>query len=230
MVQNTKLKNDEIQRRNVVIGIAVLAVIAVAAIIAFVFLGNRSTIDYSSIPQERTADGAFILGNPEAPITIVAWEDFLCPHCQSYESTVQDFIHEYVVTGKARFEFRMLPINASLSPIVFSLVECAEIQQAGSFWKARETMFHITSTSNFSQNSGRDFASQMGLPYGALLECSSTASQHNTDMALASQYGDYVTGTPAVGWRLNGGDVRFDIISRQPTVEELGVLIANFSN
>lgn len=230
MVQKTKLKNDDMQRRNVVIGIVAIAVIALVAIIAFVFLGNRSTIDYTNIPQERTADGAFILGNPEAAITIVAWEDFLCPHCQDYESTVEDFIREFVATGKARFEFRMLPISASLSPIAFSLVECAEEQQAGSFWKARETMFHITSTSNFNQNSGREFASQMNLPYGALLECTSAANQYQVDMALAGQYGDYVTGTPSVGWRVNGGEVRFDIISRQPSVEELAVLISNFSN
>jgi hypothetical protein len=38
-----------------------------------------------------------------------------------------------------------------------------------------------------------------------------------------------VTGTPAVGWRLNGGPVRFDFINRQPTVGEIGALISTFA-
>jgi protein-disulfide isomerase len=212
-----------------VIVVSALAVIALFAVVAFVIYGNQSRIDYTGIPMERTADGAFILGNPEASVTIVAWEDFLCPHCQAYEATLQQFIREYVATGQARFEFRMLvAIDATYSALAFQLVECAEESQPGSFWKARETMFHIASTSRFNQNSGREFANDMGMSYGALLNCTSEAEQYTVDMNLANQYGDAVTGTPAVGWRLDGGSVRFDIISRQPTVREMGSLITMF--
>jgi hypothetical protein len=100
--------------------------------------------------------------------------------------------------------------------------------QAGSFWEARETMFRITSTSRFNQSSGREFAEAMGLSYSALLDCTGEANQYLTDVALANQFGENVTGTPAVGWRLNGGDVRFDIINRQPSVAEVGILVNNF--
>ena len=36
---------------------------------------------YAGIPRDRTEDGAFILGFEEAPVTLVVFEDFLCPHC-----------------------------------------------------------------------------------------------------------------------------------------------------
>jgi protein-disulfide isomerase len=231
VVQRTKIKReDNSQQRVAVVGaISALAVIGLIAVIAFVVMQGGSNIDYSAIPMERTSDGAFILGNPEAPITIVAWEDFLCPHCQDYESTVEDIIRTYVATGKARFEFRMLvAIDQTYSALAFQLAECAEEAQPGSFWKARETMFRLTSTSRFNQSSGREFAEDMGIAYSTLLDCTGEANQYVTDVALAQQFGENVSGTPAVGWRLNGGEVRFDIINRQPSVEEVGVLVNNF--
>jgi protein-disulfide isomerase len=232
VVQRTKLKRaDESQQRKIVVAVVSgVAVLLLIGVIAYLLLGSGSNIDYSKIHQERTADGAFILGNPEAAITVVAWEDFLCPHCQDYESTVEEFIRTYVVTGQARFEFRMLTaIDATYSALAFQLVECAEELRPGSFWTARETMFRLTSTSRFGQSSGREFAERMGLSYSSLLDCTGEANQYETDVDLAQTYGDNVSGTPAVGWRLNGSDVRFDIINRQPDVSAIGILL-NFAN
>jgi hypothetical protein len=67
------------------------------------------------------------------------------------------------------------------------------------------------------------------LSYSSLLDCTGEANQYETDVDLAQTYGDNVSGTPAVGWRLNGSDVRFDIINRQPDVSALGILL-NFAN
>jgi protein-disulfide isomerase len=179
---------------------------------------------YADIPQTRTEDGAFILGYPEAAITIVAFEDFLCPHCQNYEPEIQEFIREYVVTRQARFEFRMLPIS-QLSSVSFGLAECAEELEPGSFWKAHDVLFQIASARQFDESSPRQFAQQMGMSADELLECIKTADQYQIDSALAGQYGE-VTGTPSVGWRLHDGELRFDGINRRPSVDELGDFIA----
>jgi len=186
-----------------------------------------SIFDYDSIPQNRTDDGAFILGNPDAAVTVVAFEDFLCPHCQNYQPTIQEFIAEHVVTGEARFEFRMLPISTQ-SGFVFSLVECAEIESPGSFWYAHDTMFSLTTEQGASFN-GSDFASAMDIPYGELLDCiDNDATQYQTDQALAGEYSE-ITGTPSVAWRLNGGELRLDVIPRQPTADQLSALIEEYS-
>ncbi|MCA9915450.1 MAG: hypothetical protein KC496_18980, partial [Anaerolineae bacterium] len=58
----------------------------------------------------------------------------------------------------------------------------------------------------------------------AVLDCISTADQYAVDGQLGSQSG--VTGTPTVGWRLDGGPIRFDVIPQQPSVEQLGALVA----
>jgi protein-disulfide isomerase len=56
---------------------------------------------YAHIPFSHTDDGAPVLGNPDAPITIIEFADFACPYCQRYEPTMQVFIDTYVATGRA---------------------------------------------------------------------------------------------------------------------------------
>lgn len=219
-----KVKNSERQMQQLIVGgIIAVVIIAIAVFVALQAFNEPAELDYSSLHQERTADGAYILGNPEAPITIVAFEDFLCPHCQDYQPQIHEILKQYVVTGKARFEFRMLPIS-QISPVSFGLAECADEMQPGSFWKAHDTLFRIASTSHFDQSSPRQFAQDMGLDYVELLNCVATADQYQTDAQLANLY-EQITGTPSIAWRLNGGDIRFDIINRRPSPAQIGSLI-----
>ncbi len=248
MTQKTKAKNsDKNQQMFIIGGIVAIAVIVFAGVL-FLAAPDTRSLDYDDviaerddngeyirpsgdepfITAERTDDGAFIIGNPDAAVTVVAWEDFLCPHCQAYQSTIKQFMEDFVFTGQARFEFRMLSISTQ-SGFVFSLVECvAEVEDdPAAFWAAHDEMFALTSTSGASFD-GSDFAQSIGASYGELLDCAETANQYQIDQAYAGQYSGQITGTPAVGWRLNGGEVRLDVISRQPSADELAGLVQVF--
>ncbi|MGQ9910017.1 MAG: thioredoxin domain-containing protein [Candidatus Flexifilum sp.] len=63
----------------------------------------------ASLPQSRTPDGGFVLGDPDAPITIIEFADWACPHCQDYHTTISALIADQVAAGRAAFEFRILP-------------------------------------------------------------------------------------------------------------------------
>ena len=41
---------------------------------------------YSGVPMSRTADGAFVLGDPSAGIKLIEFADFLCTSCQNYQT------------------------------------------------------------------------------------------------------------------------------------------------
>lgn len=208
---------------NVIIGIIAVAVIATGIFIALQRGDSGVEFSYDTLHQERTEDGAFIIGDPAAPVTIVAFEDFLCPHCQNYQPDVKEILSRYVTTGQARFEFRMLPIS-DVSKAVFGLAECAEEIQPGSFWEGHDTLFKIASTSRFDDSSPRQFAEEMDISYNDLLECMRDADQWQADQRLASRYSE-ITGTPSVGWRLNGGELRFDVINRRPSPDQIGGLL-----
>ena len=66
------IMTSKTQQRNLTF-VVVVGVIAVLAAVAVIIVSSNSASatgrDYSSIPQSRTADGAFVLGYEDAPIT-----------------------------------------------------------------------------------------------------------------------------------------------------------------
>ena len=228
MIPKTKSKKTN-QRMPLIIGIVAVAAVVVA--VAFAVLSSqcsssRVSVDYAQIPQERLPDGGFVLGSADAPITVVAFEDFLCPHCQRYQSTIGRFINQYVAAGSARFEYRFLPaVDPTYSPLTAKLAECADTLRPGSFWQAHDVMFDIASAGRYNDRSSRSFAERMELSYTELLECAQDARQINVDTQLADQLG--ITGTPTVYVRYSGGPPQPSPFGfgKQPTFEQLSQLI-----
>ncbi|MBC7812230.1 MAG: thioredoxin domain-containing protein, partial [Burkholderiales bacterium] len=156
-------------QRPVLVVIAIITIAVIAAVVAIVLSNNPqgAVIDYTAIPQSRTDDGAFVLGNPDAPVTIVEFADFTCPHCQEYHETVSRFINEYVATGKAKFEYRMYPIvDPAFAEYAAQIAECgAEVKPNGGFWEAHDTLFQLGSSGRLSDTTTRQVADRMGVDY-----------------------------------------------------------------
>ena len=211
----------------VIIAAVVVAALAVAA--AFVLLssqgpGGSDGSAYADIPQGRQDDGGFVLGDPGAPITIVAFEDFLCSHCQRFKPTVDQFIEQYVKTGMARFEYRIFPaVHPGYSPLAGKLAECADTLRPGSFWHAHDALFEIASARAFSDQSSRTFAETMDFAYADLLECTADAEQADIDLRLGTQLG--VTGTPTIMVRYGNSIPQQNPFGRQSSLEQLGMLV-----
>lgn len=208
-----------------IIGVAVLAVIVVIA------LSGRtaaSTIDFSDIPQTRGEDGAFVLGDPNAPITFIEFADFACPHCQEYHGTMTRLIEDYVATGQARFELRVFATTGGqLSRFAGNVLECAEEQRPGTYWPATEFLYTLAGTGRYTEDLGRAVATEYGLSYSELLNCTTSAEQINTDYNIAQA--QEVTGTPAMrvrygdgpittatlnGRTYTGADITYDVITQ----------------
>ena len=227
MTQKSKNSSSD-QQKLMIIGGVIAAAVIVA--IAFIVLSSQSSlgsasIDYSQIPQERQPDGGFVLGDPNAPVTIVAFEDFLCSHCQQYQSTINPFIEKYVATGMARFEYRFMPvISATYSPLVAKYTECSDTLEPGSFWKAHDVMFDLVSSSAYSNSTPETFANRMGISYAKMLECSTEVNQVQTDATLGQQLG--VSGTPTIMVRYGDSTPQLTQYGSQPTFEQLGMIVA----
>jgi protein-disulfide isomerase len=225
MTYKEKPKNSDKQRQQMILLGMVVAVVLVAGIAIFISSSGVNpsavTSDYTNIPTQRGADGAFILGNPDAPVKMIAFEDFLCPHCQDYQGTVHQFINKHVATGQAQFEFRLL-LTQPNSSVTAQLAECAEEAEEGAFWRAHDTLFQMASSAYFDPSRDpRRFAEKMGLNYTGLLECSGTANQHVVDRQYAQQLG--VTGTPTVF--IQYGSSAPQKISPPPGIDQLSALV-----
>lgn len=209
----TRSKPQGSQQQNMIILGVMLAVVLAVGLVIVLNLSNASggsRLDYSSVVdsgiiQERTNDGGFIIGDPSAPVTLVEFADFLCPHCQQYYPTMEQFIEEFVLTGQARFEFRMLPTQGG-SPAIMQTAECASEQYDGGFFPVHDEIFSVTRASGNTSNISRQIADEFGLDLSELLRCASDANQFSIDQRLAGTVG--VTGTPGIRIRYGDGPMQ----------------------
>ncbi|WP_424004574.1 DsbA family protein [Haloarcula salina] len=52
-----------------------------------------------------------VAGDPEADVTVAVYEDYACPHCQTYAEQVYPKVREtYISEGTIRYEFHDFPI------------------------------------------------------------------------------------------------------------------------
>ncbi|MCE2472392.1 MAG: thioredoxin domain-containing protein [Anaerolineae bacterium] len=170
--------------------------------------------DYTGLSTFRRSDGAFVLGDPDAPLTIVAFEDFFCPHCQLYAETVRQFIDAYVRTGKANFEFRLYPLaNPQYSTTAAKVAECVAAQDLGQFWDAHDLLFQFAASNNVSDMAG-SIAGLLALDAAALNDCLDRSMQFLVDIHVGQMAG--VSGTPAIRARDSEGELQVIYVGDQP--------------
>ena len=69
--------------------------------------------------------GEHVVGDPQAPVTIIEYASMTCPHCRSFHKEVYPAIKEkYLDTGKAKLYFRQFPFDPA-SAAAFMLAECS---------------------------------------------------------------------------------------------------------
>lgn len=120
--------------------VLIISVIAAVGIAAF-FAGSYTSLSYNQIDQEDldkaiakielkmlenqlpskqpavtvkiSIDDDPIIGNEDAPITIIEFSDFQCPFCARFHTqTLPLILEEYIQEGKVRLVFRDFPIQS----------------------------------------------------------------------------------------------------------------------
>jgi len=169
---------------------------------------------YEGIPFGRTDDGAFVLGSPDAPVTVVEFADFMCPHCQTYHSTVAQFIEQYVKTGRARLEYRLYPIvHPTYSVYAAQLAECVEAQLEGGFWPANDVLYGLAASGQIGPDTSEILGGVLGISSEKLETCAEGAVQYQTDLSVGEAIG--VRGTPAVLIRNVAGELGWAYLNDQ---------------
>ena len=72
---------------------------------------------------EITAEGGYLMGNPEAPMRLVEYGSIACSHCADFETEQGRAIRDQVRSGRASFEYRPYLIFAA-DPAIFLLLRC----------------------------------------------------------------------------------------------------------
>jgi protein-disulfide isomerase len=185
------------------IGGAVLLAGLIAVVLAVAANNQQSSNEspvYSGIPAEW--QNRNILGDPNAPVTVQAWEDFRCPACAAFNQRVKPgLVENYISAGKVKLEFHHLPLQqhepgASLAA---QAAECAADQ--GLFWSYHDRVFQETSNGPTAFIAERliDYAVELNLDKSAFTQClmSQTHLSTVTESLQAAQAAGF-SGTPSV--------------------------------
>jgi protein-disulfide isomerase len=71
-----------------------------------------------------TAEGGMLMGNPNAPVKLIEYASYSCPHCKAFEENgVPELVEKYVKTGRVSWEFRSLLLHAPDAPLTL-LLQC----------------------------------------------------------------------------------------------------------
>ncbi len=105
-------------------------------------LQNQLSTEQPILSVKISVDNDPIIGNPDAPITIIEFSDFQCPFCARFYTQTLPLIHEeYIKQGKVKLVFRDFPIQ-SIHPNALPAsvaAECANEQ--GKFKEMHDTLF-----------------------------------------------------------------------------------------
>jgi protein-disulfide isomerase len=103
-----------------------------------------------------------VLGNEDAPLTIVEYASMTCGHCANFHKTTYPHLKkEYVETGKARFVFREFPLD----PVASAAFMLARSVPEDKYFEVVDFMFAEQRAWAFTQdpyNSLLNFAKQIG--------------------------------------------------------------------
>lgn len=160
-------------------------------------------------PQSRLEDGGFVVGDPDAPITIVEFSDWACPHCQAYREVLEPILAEYIPLGMVRYELRPFPTaGGEMTIFAAQVVECADELSEGGFWQSYFVLYDLAVERNYDVTGILDaITTELGIDQAELLDCLPDAEQILTDFDLAIDLG--VQGTPAVLIRYGDGEPQF---------------------
>ena len=156
-------------------------------------------------PKKITMDtflsnGSPILGDPNAPITLVEFGDYQCHYCNVFfQSIEKDIVKNYVDTGKVKIIFKDYNIIGEDSVIASQGAHCANDQ--GLFWEYHDILYSNWTGENNGWASSENlaiFAQQIGLNMNKWSECMNKGSHSqiilkSNDDARTLQ----LTGTPA---------------------------------
>jgi protein-disulfide isomerase len=153
----------KLNARNLVIGVVVLALVAVGGFYAWTHYGPNASAqavaDSAALaglpkpvdsPMAQAQEGDMVLGDPKAPITFIEYSSLSCPHCARHHATVLPEIKkQYIDSGKVKLVMRDFPLN---EPAVQAAL-LAHCVSPLAYWGMTEQLF-ATQASWVNDNSG----------------------------------------------------------------------------
>lgn len=148
-------------------------------------------------PTDISIADSPVLGQANAPVTLIEFTDYRCPFCRRHALTTKaEIVKEYVDTGKVKYVLREFPLKA-LHPDSDQLSQaalCAGDQ--GKYWEMHDALFAVEGKLDPKDLSKQIKALKLDKKeFKACVDSKKYAKKIETDIADGAKLG--VTGTPS---------------------------------
>lgn len=129
------------------------------------------------------------LGDPDAPITILEFADFSCPHCAQFAQSIKPRIElAYLQEGRAKIVFHDFPLGSfPHSFLAARAARCAGDQER--YWEYHDTLFRNQTEWSFASAPPAarlvGYAEELGLEAEAFETC--LRSDRHADVVTANE-------------------------------------------
>ena len=168
-----------------------------------------------------TVDDDPVLGDKNAPITIVEFSDYECPFCKRhFDETLPQLVKNYVDTGKVKIVYRDFPLSFHDPMATKEAVaaNCAR-EQGGDkkYFEFHDEIFKRTTSNGNGLNDEKiqTIAKDLGLNTGKFSTCLSNQAQADEvkkDIADGTAAGASGTPTFVIGKTTSNGEVDGDLV------------------
>ncbi|WP_158509662.1 DsbA family protein [Limnochorda pilosa] len=124
-----------------------------------------------------------VLGSPDAPLTVVTYVDFSCPHCGTFALEVEpELVERYVKTGKVRLVYRPMAFLGPGSILAAQAGACVGDQDPALFWPFQRRVFEElhTSGSQYTRENLATMAREIGANAEAVDACLAAGRYRDT--------------------------------------------------
>jgi protein-disulfide isomerase len=146
-------------------------------------------------PREIVLQPGRTIGSESAPIALVVYTDFQCPHCIAFHrGAFETFKKDYVDTGKVKFSVKFLPLG-QIHPFAESTAVAADCAATrGRFYELYDGF--LSHADLLSEQGIHSLVKQAGLSQEDLEECTADSTDRvMADVDEAKRLG--FSGTPA---------------------------------
>lgn len=98
-------------------------------------------VEGTRVPTVTAVEEMPVLGNADAPVTILEFSDYQCPYCRQYvQQTLPKILAAYVETGQVRYLFKDFPLESHPNAQkAAEAARCAGVQ--GAYWAMHGRLF-----------------------------------------------------------------------------------------
>ena len=209
--ERRKQREQERQRNRQILIVGAIVVVAVVAVVLAIFanqpadavINEEAIAQYVDVPQTVTDEGFPVMGSLDAPVQVVEYSSFDCPHCAEFHEDVTPALVERVKAGEIGFTYVPLYGTGSVpnGEGAARAALCAGEQNA--FWAYHTALFEwqgIYGNQALSGNRLESGASNLGLDVSAWNTCLNSAEINEVIVAAraAGSTLEGFTGTPTV--------------------------------